>query len=289
MGREFDIRDFSVNGATPARVNQLRALAANVSASLAGSHQVMIQSFNSPTGNPSVVVSHGAPAVSGDYVQRVLEHVQTISPVLGLTGQAPEFTADPAVQATSSGARAVHLQQRYKGIPIFQAAVAVRFAPDGSVRDTAGSTISLSDDTAVAPKLSVEQAVLKAAQYVAEPTADELNDQFGQPFTPPRVDITGFTPKIRVVFPNIPEHPVVLEPGPFGAEIKAHLIWFSHNQGLILGWDTILSMPGYEGQYDTIVNADSGDILYCHQLVQYVAARGNVYRMDGSSARQVYR
>ncbi|MBI3796747.1 MAG: M36 family metallopeptidase, partial [Deltaproteobacteria bacterium] len=289
MAREIDVRDFSVNRATPARVTQLRALAANVSANLPGSHQVVIQSFDSQTGNPSAVASQGAPAVSGNYVQRALEHAQAISPALGLTGQAPEFTADPTVHETSSSARAVHLQQRYKGIPIFQATVAVRFAPDGSVNDAAGSSISVSDEIMVTPKLSVQEAVLKAAQHVAEPTADELNtkDQFGQPFTPPRVDITGFTPKIRAAFPNIPESPVVLEPGPFGADIKAHLVWFPHDQSLILGWDTILTMPAHDGQYDTIVDANSGNILYCHQLVQYVAARGNVYRVDGSSARQM--
>ena len=289
MSREIDVRDFSVNRATPARTNELRTLSETVSASLPGSHQVVVQGFDPYTGNPSVVASLAAPAIEGDYVKRALEHVQAISPVLGLVAQAPEFTADPTVQTTSAGARAVHLQQRYKGIPIFQAAAAVRFAPNGSVTDTAGSTVSVSEDTAVAPKLSVQDAVLMAARHVAEPAADELNakDQFGQPFTPPRVDITGFTPKIRAVFTNIPENPVVLEPGPFGAEIKANLIWFPHDQKLILGWETILTMPGYEGQYRTIVNAESGDILYCHQLVQYVAAKGNVYRVDGGSPRQM--
>jgi hypothetical protein len=82
----------------------------------------------------------------------------------------------------------------------------------------------------------VQQAVLKAAQYVAQPTPDELNakDQFGQPLKPESVDISGFIPKIRATFPSIPENPVVLEPGPFGAEIKAHLVWFPVSEALRL-------------------------------------------------------
>jgi hypothetical protein len=288
VSREIDVREFRVNRVTPARSSELHALAENVSAALPGMHRVMIQKFDATTGNPAVVASEAAPVVSGDYVKRALEHVQAISPVLGLTAQAPEFIADAHVPETSSGARTANLQQRYKGIPIFQAAVAVRFAPDGSIADTAGSTISVSQEAMVAPRLSVQEAVLKAAQQVAEPTADEQGavDQFGERFTPPRVDITGFQPRIRAAFPNTPERSTVLEPGPFGADIKASLVWFPLNDRLVLGWSTVLTLPRYEYQYHTIVNADTGDILYCHQLVQFATAVGNVYRVDGGSPRQ---
>src|SRR5262249_52889232 len=220
-------------------------------------------------GRPAVVSWEAAPAVAGDYVERALQHVQTISPALGLRGaQAPEFVADPHVQQTSSGARAVNLQQRYKGIPIFQAAVAVRFAPDGAIDDTIGSPISAETDTVVAPALSVQQAVQRAAQYVAEPAPDEQGalDQFGEPLNPPRVDVAEFEPKVRATFANAPERPTVLEAGPFGAEIPANLVWFPMNDGLVLGWSAILTMPRYEGQYHVIVDAQSGEILFCHQM-----------------------
>src|SRR5262249_58194875 len=120
-------------------------------------------------GRPAVVSWEAAPAVAGDYVERALQHVQTISPALGLRGaQAPEFVADPHVQQTSSGARAVNLQQRYKGIPIFQAAVAVRFAPDGAIDDTVGGAISAGLDAAVTPRLLAPEAVVSAARQVGE-------------------------------------------------------------------------------------------------------------------------
>jgi Fungalysin/Thermolysin Propeptide Motif len=173
VSREIDVREFRTSRVTPARSSELHRLAESVSAALPGMHRVVIQKFDATTGNPAVVASEAAPAVPGDYVKRALEHVQAISPVLGLTAQAPEFIADAHVPETSSGAKTVNLQQRYKGIPIFQAAVAVRFAPDGSIADTAGSTISVGQEVAVTPNVSVQDAVLKAATYVAEPTVDE--------------------------------------------------------------------------------------------------------------------
>lgn len=56
---------------------------------------------------------------------------------------------------------------------------------------------------------------------------------------------------------------------------------------LRLGWEVIITMPSYAGQYRTIVDADNGEILYCRQLMKFVAAQGNVYRVDGRTQRQM--
>ena len=70
----------------------------------------------------------------------------------------------------------------------------------------------------------------------------------------------------------------MLKPGPFGDEIKASLVWFPLKDRLALGWNVLLTMPDFAAQYDTIVDSSSGDVLYCHQMVQFVAAVGNVYQ-----------
>ena len=93
MSREVDVRAFTVNRVEPARANDLRGLANTVSAGLPGSHRVSIRKFDATTGNPALVSSSGAAAVSGDFVMRALQHVLAISPALGLTAQAPEFVA----------------------------------------------------------------------------------------------------------------------------------------------------------------------------------------------------
>ncbi len=290
MGREVDRRDFNVNRVTPARETELQALAAAASDGLPGEHRVHIESFDALTGNPAAIHSVEAPAEQGNYVQRALDHVQHLGMALGLEANQPaEYMADPHFQETSSGAVAVHLQQKYKGIPIFQAAETVRFDPDGALTETVGNSVTVPQDVAVAPRLSVQQAVLVAAQYVAVPAPDEQGntDQFGQPLTPPAVDLTGFRPQVMAAFADLPEQSTVLEAGPFGDQIKASLIWFPMADALHLGWEVILTMPGYVEQYRTIVDAENGQILYCRQLVNSALARGNVYRVDGRNAREM--
>ena len=144
MAREIDRRDSTVNNVTPAREAEIRSLASAVSDRLPGAHRIRITGFDARTGNPATVSSEAAPAETGNYVQRALDHVRNISRALGLTATQPaEFAADPNIQRTSSGAVAVHLQQHYKSVPVFQAAETVRFAPNGTITETAGVVSAL--------------------------------------------------------------------------------------------------------------------------------------------------
>ena len=131
MSREIDRRDFSVSRVTPTRETELAVRALQLSSKLPGRHRIKITRFDPTTGNPRVIVSESAPGEEGNYIERALEHLRIISPVLVLhPNQPPEFVPDPYFQRTSTGAVAVHLRQHYKGLPIFQAAQTVRFAPD---------------------------------------------------------------------------------------------------------------------------------------------------------------
>ena len=290
MTREVDLRDFEVDRITPAREEELQDSASESSSLLPGDQAVTIESLDPITGNPSNVAVSGGPAERGNYVQRALDHVQAADSILGLAPTQPtEFAADPHVQQTSSGAATVHLQQQYKGIPIFDATLAVRFEPDGSLRETAGTTITVSQDRPLSAQLSVTDAVMRAAQHVAEPTLDEKGavDQFGEPLPAQAVNVSSFEPEVVATFPEQANSPTVLAAGPFGDRIKASLIWFPLNEDLRLAWDVITAMPGYQGMYRTVVDAESGEILYCHQKVEAVAARGNVYHVNGGTARQM--
>jgi extracellular elastinolytic metalloproteinase len=290
MSREIDRRDPSVNRITPSRETELRERAAAASDRLPGAHRVRVMGINPNTGNPDLIASDSAPAEDGNYIQRAMDHVRSLSGVFGLAADQPkEFQADPDYQETSSGSVAVHLQQRYKGIPIFQAAETVRFQPGGAIQETVGSSITIPEDVPVSSELTVEQAVLKAAQHVAEPDADEAGktDQFGEPLEWGRVDLTGWEPKVSAAFAEKPERLTVLEPGPFGDQIKARLVWFPLDAALRLTWEVILTMPNFEGQYRTLVDAQTGEILFCRQLLHTVIGRGNVFQVDGSNQRQL--
>jgi extracellular elastinolytic metalloproteinase len=291
MSREVDRRRRQPGLVTPERQTRLRELAAEVSSErLEGEHRLEVATVDSTTGNPAATRSEAAPAEQGNYVQRALDHLQAAAPALGLEATQPtEYVVDPSTQRTSAGAVTVHAQQRYKGVPIFQAAQAVLFDPDGRLAQTVGTTVTVPHELEVAPRLSVEEAVLAAAEQVAEPDQDErgLTDEFGQPMEPAGVRLDGFLIRVTATFPDRPERPTVLAPGPFAEDIRASLTWFPLDPGdLRLGWLVVLTMPGHAAQYRVVVDAGSGEVLYCRQLVQTVAARGSVFPVDGAGARR---
>ena len=83
MGREIDRLDYSISRTTPAREIELRSTASSVSDELPGAHRVRINRFDAATGNPAEVVSESAAAETGNYVTRALNHVHSVSRVLG--------------------------------------------------------------------------------------------------------------------------------------------------------------------------------------------------------------
>lgn len=286
MGREIDKRNFQASKLTQDRISSLNSFAAKASAKLAGDQRVTITSFDKTTGNAAKIKSDEAPAEKGNYIKRALDHLQTISAPLGFAPTQPvEFTASPNYQEVSSGAVAVHIQQDYKGIPVFQAAQTVRFSPNGSLDETVGNTVSVPEEKEVKPQLSAVQATLKAASYIAAPQDDENEekDDFGEPLTYSRVDVAGFEPKVISTITNLADQTTILEAGPFGDKIRANLIWFALSEEVLrLTWEVTITMPDLSEQYRTIVDSETGEILYCRQLVQSLVG-GNVYSIDGSS------
>ena len=272
MSREIDRRDFAVSKVTQQRQDALNAQASAVSDALSGDHRITIAAFDPTKGNPLRVTSESAPAESGNHVQRALDHLRSIGRALGLEEtQQPEFNADPDVQVASAGTTTVHLQQLYQDIPVFQATQAVRFSPDGALKETTGSTATFPDGYSVSPTVPIEQGA---------------SDPFGESMEPKGVDITGFDPQIVVTLGGA-RQTTDFAPGPFGDQIRAGLIWFDVDDAPRLAWEVILTLPGYQGQYRTMVDAADGEILYCHQLLQTVVARGAVFHVNGAGAPQM--
>ena len=289
MGREIDRRDFRTNRASAARVTDLQHEAERVSDALPAAHRVHIERFSSVLGNPARVTSEASPSETGNYVKRAIDHLQDIGPVLGLAAsQAVEYVADENYQTTSDGAVAVHLQQTYKGLEIFEATQVVRFAPDGALRETLGETTSVDDDVDTSPQLTLSAAVQKAAEHVAAPGDDEHQfDHFGEPLRHSNLNLTGATFEVMEKLSDGPDQTSYCQPGPFEDKIKAGLIWFQLGSELRLAWEVLLSLPDSEGQYRTMIDAVDGSVLYCHQLMQWIAGRGNVYQVDGADNRRM--
>ena len=288
MSIEIDCRDHSINKLTPEREQELNALASAISGQFSGAQRIRIKQFDALTGNPSSVSCEHAPARTSNYVQRACDHLHSINRALGLVPTQPvEFVPDPHYQTTSSGAICVHIQQCHNRIPIFGAVEAVRFTPSGALQDTTGRSVTVNQQPELSPTLTVQEAVLLAAQHVVTPDTGEhqATDQFGQTFQAPQVDLSGFEAIIITSFPETPEAKTVLEAEPFADVIKARLLWFPFNDALRLSWEVLLTMPEYSGQYRTLVDAETGEILYCHQQMNFITARGNVFQIDGSNPR----
>jgi extracellular elastinolytic metalloproteinase len=287
MGRELDRRNFNADRVTAARESELQIEAERVSNALPANHRVRIEGFSAATGNPTRVISEAAPAEVGNYLERAKNHLQAIRSVMGLAANQPaEYSADDNYQVTSDGSVAVHLQQTYKGLDIFECTKVVRFAPDGAIVDSVGGVARIDRDMIASPSVSIKEAVRKAAVHVCAPGDDEHQfDHFGEPLQHSIIDLDGVDFKVREVVSDGPDQATYFEPGPFDDKIKASLLWFLLGDELRLAWEVLLNMPNSEGQYRVLIDANGGSVLYCSQLMRWIAGCGNVYLADGSVTR----
>lgn len=283
MVKEIDAREH-VDRIQPARQAALHAAAEEVSDELAGEERVKVVSFDARSGNAAVVVTESPEPGPRDYVRRALTHVQQIGRALGLAPeQPPEFVADPEHQTTSSGAVAVHLQQQYKGIPLYEATETVRFDPDGRLTEVAGRTHTVERDLQVAPVLTAEEGLRRAAAYVAQPDDEPATDPFGQSLAPPTVDLADFEPVVTTVHAGRSDRAVTFHAEPFEGPVTVSLLWFPIGETLRLSWHMVLGIPAGP-QYRVLVDAADGQILLCRQLAWTILGRARVFLRDGGTA-----
>ncbi|NJP11985.1 MAG: hypothetical protein HC866_23020 [Leptolyngbyaceae cyanobacterium RU_5_1] len=279
MAQSIDTRNFDINRATQARIDELSQAASFVSTQLPANHAVDVSSINSLTGTPNTLVSNNAPSVEGALIDHALNFVSQASPAFGFSpGEPVEFVPDPNIQSTRAGSQVVHLQQSYRGIPVFQMVRTVRFSSNREITDVVGNNVDLPPGINIAPQIDVTRAVTAAAEYVASDDSEETTDGWGQQMTSESVDLSGYVPRVLIGFP-LPNQPTVLEKGPFADLISAHLVLFYQNPQTRLGWYIRITLPDYRNQYELIVSADQAEpeILYCQCLMQTALAQGNVY------------
>jgi extracellular elastinolytic metalloproteinase len=281
---EKDSRDFSYNCADADRTNELRSFANEVSDALPGTHRVNISRVSRMTGSTAVLSSTNAQTEGGSLIERALVHVQATSTALGFAAsEPPEFVPDPYIQTTSSGSSIVHLQQRYRGIPVFEMSRTVRFSASGEVKDVVGDNISIEDEIELIPEIDVREATRTAVEYIAVSEEDEdeheHTDQFRQPLPPISIDPSNYTPTVLATF-SLPSRPTVLDKGQFGDVIPAQLVIFYQGPRTRLGWHIVITMPERQGQYALIVAADKenpGEILYCKNTAFHALGQGKVF------------
>jgi len=293
MPRDLDTRDYSFRR----DVSNFAAVAtASVSSALPGDHEVKIERMNPFTGSPINLRSVNAASelelmptpepTAQSLIARAIEHVRIAAPALGFApAEVPEFDPDPHVKETSTGGRVVNLQQKYHGIPIFQMERAVSFDNTGAIQNVSGASVGdLGMDLETLPSVSVEDAAIAAANYLASPSG--RRDAWTKQIVPEQaIDVKNYKPKV-LGKTSSPSQSLVLDQGPFGESIPAHLVFFYQGPVTRLGWHFIISMPELTEQYAVIVEADSRtavkdapQVLYCQKTSSEMATqvRGNVW------------
>jgi hypothetical protein len=216
-----------------------------------------------------------------------------------------EFIPDPINQTTSSAAHIVHLQQFYRGLPVFRTSHTVRFSPQGQDADLSGSSVTFDAEIDTSPKMRAREAVLVAAQHLASTAGRQFKDEFGQTSTEPPFQIEGYEPMIIATFDMLPTYPTVFEwtaspstdkavshEKPFTRPTPAHLLIFDQPAGPRLGWYSIFTREkesdanAVTEQYAIIVSADArpGEILYSRDMMHMARARGNVFEFSPAVA-----
>jgi Peptidase family M28 len=115
-----------------------------------------------------------------------------------------EFIPDPVHQTTSSAAQVVHLQQFYRGLPVFRTIQMVRFAPQGQGADLSGSSLMFETEIDASPKMLARDAVLVAGRHLASTSGGQFKDEFGQISTEPPFQIDGYEPVVIAAFDMLP-------------------------------------------------------------------------------------
>jgi extracellular elastinolytic metalloproteinase len=209
-------------------------------------------------------------------ISAALAEATTSPAAMGFSpGEPAEFVPDPIVQKTSAGSHIVHLQQQYRGIPVFQMARAVHFTEQGDMSDMMGDNALLPAGIDTLPQTSAIQAVQASAQYVGTPDpGGQQTDHWGQKIEQIKVDASSYQPQVIAAF-ELPSRPTVLDRGPFQDPIPAHLVMFYDGNNARLGWHVLITLPDYKDQWVVITAADRTidgstppEILYSKSTMQ---------------------
>lgn len=284
MPKNLDTRDFTFSRTAANFASESAA----ISSALPGSHSVSAERINPFTGSAqslnSVNAAAGFSPVPGlgpakeDLIDRALEHVQLAAPALGFSGpgEKAEFVPDPHVKRTSSGESVVNLRQQYRGVPVFQMERAVLFDQNGAIQGVTGDSVGLPADLDTLPAVTVESAAAAAFSYVSQGD-DRVDPWTKQTVTEPSIDVSGYTPLVLARIP-LPSQPSVLDKGPFGDYIPAHLVFYYRGPTTRLGWHLVITTPDLDAQYVVIVEADSQaadpkdpQVIYCQNVSNNMA------------------
>ncbi|CUR54370.1 M36 family metallopeptidase [Nocardioides sp.] len=255
MSREVDVREITRlddDGAMSRRIFQLRG-------NLTGHDPVA----NDDVAGLSAVAQSVISSVTGDEDPGA--------------AHASRWRVESTVSPTSSGAVAVHFEQTFADIPVFQAGLTVRFSCAGLPVEVTGTVVGWSDQGPASPGIDPVDAVLVALKHLAEPdhVADDGLDSFGQPRK--GVDIDPGSVGITISSAgDDAQRTTWVGLSPWSTTALVSLAWFDLGAMLVLGWQVSLDLPDAQGSFRLVVDSVAGEVLYSRSRVCEVVANAMV-------------
>lgn len=289
MLREIDKRNLlAYAGTEDERRSRFFNLANVTPLNLASGGVSELPEINAWTGNLRGLKTDSPVALpQGSFLERALTYLQAQKESFGFEENKPaDFTPDPHVATTSTGKRVVHLQQNYKGIPVFLVNKSVVFNGNGEIEEALGDSVSFTEEVDIEPKVTVLNAAVQAAAAI-HANLEDGKDGWGEK-SASGFAIEGFAPKKIVEFSHLPARPTVLEKGVFANYIRANLILFYVGPEAVLAWYFTVEVDEGGLQCDVVVSAGdpaSVEVLYLKRTSHTALARGNVYKRNGGEPR----
>ncbi|MCS6804221.1 MAG: M36 family metallopeptidase [Acidobacteriota bacterium] len=166
-----------------------------------------------------------------------------------------------------NGVRHVVFKQFYHGLDVFQGDIKVNIDRHGQILSVNANYFP--DIVAsMTPRLSATEAVQRAADYMAPHLA--------------------FTPRITAVATSV-EQATTFEQGPFTSEPTAKLTIFPAADRARLAWKVRLHLMDELAWYDILVDAETGEILFHHNLIKFSEPDGLVFDVHPDRGPQVLR
>ncbi|MFF4448270.1 M36 family metallopeptidase [Streptomyces sp. NPDC001502] len=232
----------------------------------------------------------GAQQNTGSLVERALTVAQITTMILGADqSKSVTFSPLPAPPPNGAGATTIHLEQQWRGLPVFQAGQSVRFSSSEEVQDTRARLVGQASPPEVSVEVTVEAAVRNATLHVL--ATDENHAAVGDQPGPPRpaapAGVTWNLPEVVARFTHMAGQPTVLKQQGVDEPVTASLTWFPLAKELRVAWDITIALSEMDGAFRVVVDGRDGAILYCTQLVPGAHCRGSVYQSDPDTARTV--
>jgi extracellular elastinolytic metalloproteinase len=200
-------------------------------------------------------VAVGAPPAAPDAARAALSHVQTHKKELGVTGaDLRDIAVSDTVVSRHTGVTHVYLQQRHRGIDVWNAIITVNVAADGSVISAGGDFVENIASVAAGQ-------ARKSGVEAAEAAARHLKLKAHKPFEVLQ----------RRGGPN--EQLTLSDGGVAAKPIDAKLVWLPQDDGKVrLAWRLEIDQDDGEHWVYAFVDAESGESLGEHDLIVHDSA-----------------